>query len=76
MPRKTHPARRRVEHDPITVLEAGVPAGMLSGDPASPRDAERHLDCFHDEDGVAWLRDRGMGDWHAMTPAQAARGRA
>ncbi|MCY4349737.1 MAG: hypothetical protein OXC25_07810 [Thiotrichales bacterium] len=76
MPRKTHPARRRVEHDPVIALEAVVPAGMLSGDPASPRHVQRHLHCFYDEDGVAWLRDRRMGDWHAITPARAARGRA
>ena len=76
MPRKTHPARRCVEHDPITVLEAAVPAGVLSGDPANPRHVQRHLHCFYDEDGGAWLRDRRMSDWRAMTPAQAARGRA
>ena len=72
MPRKARAVRLRVEHDAATVLEDAV----LSGDPASPRYAERFLYCFHDEDGVAWLRDRRTGAWLSMTPARAARARA
>ena len=79
MPRNA-PRRRppplRVEHDAATVLEDAVLAGVLSGDPASPRWVERYLYRFHDEDGVAWLRDRRTGAWLSMTPARAARARA
>ena len=79
MPRK-HPRHRpaplRVEHDAATVLQDAVLAGVLSGDPSSPRYVERFLYRFHDEDGVAWLRDRRTGDWLSMTPARAARARA
>ena len=76
MPRKARPVRLRVEHDATTVLQDAVLAGVLSGDPSSARYAERFLYRFHDEDGVAWLRDRRTGDWLSMTPARAARARA
>ena len=79
MPRKgtrRRPVPLRVEHDAATVLQDAVLAGVLCGDPVSPRYVERFLYCFHDEDGVAWLRDRKTGAWRSMTPARAARARA
>ena len=76
MPRKACPVRLHVEHDAATVLQDAIFAGVLSGDPASPRYAERYLYRFHDEEGVAWLRDRRTGAWLSMTPARAARARA
>lgn len=79
MPRnasRCRPTPLRVEHDAAAVLQDAVFAGLLSGDPASPRYVEHFLYRFHDEDGVAWLRDRRTGDWLSMTPARAARARA
>ena len=76
MPRKPRLVRLRVEHDAATVLQDAIFAGVLSGDPASPRHVGRYLYRFHDEEGVAWLRDRRTGAWLSMTPARAARARA
>ena len=80
MPRNAASRRRpvplRVERDAAAVLQDAVFAGVLSGDPSSPRYVERYLYRFHDEAGVAWLRDRRTGAWLSMTPARAARVRA